>query len=155
MLAAVLGDAPVVHTDEFASADNPIDWWPRLREQVIEPLAAGRRARYQRYDWSTESLAEWIDLDPAPVVIVEGVSAARKEWRHHLGFIIWIETPRSERLRRGLDRDGADAVDDWATWGDAEDRHYQSDPTREHADVIVDGTGPADPRTFTIVQRTP
>ena len=38
-LAAAAGGAPVVHTDDFAAADNPIDWWPRLLEQVIEPLA--------------------------------------------------------------------------------------------------------------------
>ena len=38
-LSEAAGAAPVVHTDDFAAADNPIDWWPRLLEQVIEPLA--------------------------------------------------------------------------------------------------------------------
>lgn len=148
-LAAAL-DAPIVHTDDFASADNPIDWWPRLLEQVIEPLAAGEGAHYQRYDWATESLAEWIDLEPAPVVIIEGVTAARQQWRHHLSFIIWIETPRPERLRRGLERDGADALGDWEAWGAAEDTHYDHDPTRQHAALVVDGTGPMDQATFTV-----
>ena len=140
-LASALA-APVVHTDDFASWDQPIDWWPRLLEQVIEPLTAGRPARYQRYDWVTESLAEWIDLDPAPVVIIEGVTAGRAEWRRHLSAIIWVETPADERLRRGLERDGEDALADWETWGADEDRHYAADPTRDHADVIVDGTVP-------------
>lgn len=27
-LAAAAGGAPIIHTDDFASADNPIDWWP-------------------------------------------------------------------------------------------------------------------------------
>lgn len=57
-LSAASNGAPIVHADDFASADNPIDWWPRLLEQVIEPLADGRPAVYQRYDWPTESLAE-------------------------------------------------------------------------------------------------
>ena len=155
LLSSELGGAPIVHTDDFASASDPIDWWPRLRDQVIEPLDAGRRARYQRSDWSTNSLAEWVDLDPAPVVIVEGVTAARKEWRHHLQFIIWVETPQAERLRRGLARDGDDAVEDWEAWGAAEDRHYGADPTRQHADVVVDGTIPADHRSFTALRRSP
>lgn len=155
LLATELGDAPIVHTDDLASADTPINWWPRLRDQVIEPLVSGRHARYQRYDWSTESLAEWVELEPAPVVIVEGVTAARKEWRHHLRFIIWIETPRAERLRRGLQRDGLDAAEDWETWGAAEDRHYDADPTRQHADITVDGTGPVDHRTFTSLPESP
>jgi uridine kinase len=138
-LAAAAG-APLVHTDDFASADNPIDWWPRLLAQVIEPLSRGEAAHYQRYDWPSETLAEWQTVHPAPIVIVEGVSAARREWRHHLAYVIWIETPRDERLRRAVERDGADALDDWAVWMAAEDAHYRRDPTKEHADVVIDGT---------------
>lgn len=154
-LAGALDGAPIVHTDDFASAEKPIDWWPRLLKQVIEPLAAGKSARYQRYDWATESLAGWIELEPVPVVIIEGVTAARKQWRHHLSFIIWIETPRPERLKRGLERDGAGALGDWEAWGAAEDTHYSHDPTRRHADVIVDGTGPMDLEEFTVVEPDP
>ncbi|MEL6892993.1 MAG: hypothetical protein AAFP84_15485 [Actinomycetota bacterium] len=154
LLSDALDGAPTVHTDDFASANNPIDWWPRLLDQVIEPLAAGGPARYQRYDWSTESLAEWIDLGPSPVVIVEGVTAARSEWRHHLAFIVWIETPPAERLRRGLERDGDDALEFWEDWGAAEDRHYDEDPTRRHADIIVDGTVPVAAGTVTTLPRS-
>jgi hypothetical protein len=49
-LAAGLGGAPIVPTDDFASAEIPIDWWPRMRDQVILPLRKGGSARYQRYD---------------------------------------------------------------------------------------------------------
>ena len=100
-LSEAAGAAPVVHTDDFAAADNPIDWWPRLLEQVIEPLARGEAAHYQRYDWPSETLAEWHTIEPAAIVIIEGVSAGRSEWAAHLSYLIWIETPREERLRRG------------------------------------------------------
>lgn len=153
LLASALGGAPVVHTDDFASWDNPVQWWPRLLEQVIEPLSRAARTRYQRYDWATRSLAEWIDVDPAPVIVIEGVSAARTEWRDRLSFIVWIETPREERVRRGLERDGADALDDWETWGAAEDQHYRNDPTRRHADVVVDGTTPIEDDEFATLAR--
>lgn len=138
-LAAAAGGAPIVHTDDFASADNPIDWWPRLLRQVIVPLTDGRPAVYQRYDWPTESLAEWHTVAPAPIVIIEGVSAARREWAQHLSYIVWIETARELRLQRAVERDGEDALDDWEEWMGAEDRHYERDPTRERADVIIDG----------------
>lgn len=142
LLSDALGGAPVVHTDDFASWDDPLGWWPRMLEQVVEPLAAGARARYQRYDWPTATLAEWIDLEPEPVVIIEGVSSGRAEWSEHLSVVVWVETPRDERLRRGLDRDGPDALADWEAWGAAEDAHYRNDPVRRRADVIVDGTVP-------------
>lgn len=77
-------------------------------------------------------------------------AAARKEWRRDLKFIIWVETPRAERHRRGLERDGADALDFWEARGAAEDTHYGADPTKEHADIVVDGTGPMDFEEFTV-----
>ena len=46
-LAEELRATAVIHTDDFASWDNPIDWWPVLIEQVLEPLAAGTAARFQ------------------------------------------------------------------------------------------------------------
>jgi len=140
-LAAAADGAPIVHTDEFASADNPIDWWPRLLAEVIEPLSRGDHGRYQRYDWSTNTLAEWCIVEPAPIVIIEGVSAGRREWVQHLSFVIWIETPSALRLQRGLDRDGPSAADQWESWMAAEDAHFVRDPVRQRADVIIDGAG--------------
>ena len=101
-LARAAGGAPVVHTDDFASADNPLNWWPRLLEQVIVPLKSGNAARFQRYDWSTESFAEWHTIEPAPVVIIEGVSSGRSEWVGHLSYLFWIETPRKVAKTRAI-----------------------------------------------------
>ncbi|MCB0968953.1 MAG: hypothetical protein KDB37_19140 [Ilumatobacter sp.] len=153
LLAAALGGAPVVPTDDFASWDQPLDWRPRMLDQVIEPLARGERGRYQRYDWPTSQLAEWIDVQREPVVIIEGVTSARSEWRRHLAYVVWIDTPHDERLRRGLERDGPDALDDWQQWGAAEDAHYTADPTRDLADVIVDGQVPPADGGFATVDR--
>jgi len=139
-LAAVAGGAPIIHTDDFASADNPIDWWPRLLSDAIEPLTRGEPARFRRYDWPSETFAEWITIEPAPIIIIEGVSSGRSEWSRHLSYVIWIETPPQVRLTRGLERDGADALADWQSWMAAEDGHYARDPTRERADIRIDGS---------------
>ena len=143
-LSAAADNAPVIHNDDFASADNPINWWPRLLEQVITPLANGEPAHYQRYDWPSESLAEWHTLAPAPIIIIEGVSSARSEWSNHLSFVIWIETPPEVRLAREAERDGEDALDNWKSWMGEEDAHYERDPTRERSDVVIDGTSGED-----------
>lgn len=139
-LSKAAAGAPVIHTDDFASADNPINWWPRLLEQVIQPFARGQAARYQRYDWTSESLAEWHTVGPAAIVIIEGVTSGRSEWAEHISFLIWMETPRHERLRRGVERDGIEAQGLWESWMRDEDAHYARDPTRDRADVVVDGT---------------
>jgi predicted AAA+ superfamily ATPase len=46
-LAKELRATAVIHTDDFASWENPIEWWPALIEQALKPLAAGAAARYQ------------------------------------------------------------------------------------------------------------
>ncbi len=138
-LARAAGDAPVVHTDDFASWDEPLNWWPRLLAQVVEPLMADEPARYQRYDWVDRQLAEWHSVPAVPLVIIEGVSSGRSEWSRHLAYVCWLETDRAVRLRRGLDRDGAAAGSLWDEWMANEDRHFARDDSRARADVVVDG----------------
>jgi len=53
--------------------------------------------------------------------------------------VIWIETPRHVRLERGLERNGAAALEQWRQWMAAEDQHYDRDPSKERADRVVDG----------------
>lgn len=37
--------AKIVHTDDFASWDNPTNWWPELIDKMLKPIAAGAAAR--------------------------------------------------------------------------------------------------------------
>lgn len=139
-LAVALGGVQVVHTDDFAAWETPHDWWPRLEEQVLRPLGHGEAGRYQRYDWGRREPAEWHDVPVAGVVILEGVSSARRAVAGRLSYAVWVETPQEVRLRRGLDRDGEEALPLWRTWMAEEDRHFAHDETRLRADVVIDGT---------------
>ncbi|HWL89396.1 MAG TPA: hypothetical protein VNO21_26510, partial [Polyangiaceae bacterium] len=126
--------------DDFAAWDNPIDWWPRLEQQVLLPLGQGAAGRYQRYDWERRELAEWHDVVADGVVILEGVSSARAAVRGRLSLAIWVETPRELRLTRGLERDGDGALPLWNEWMAAEDAHFAADETRDHVDLVLPGT---------------
>jgi uridine kinase len=140
-LAAYLArelDAPVVHTDEFASWQNPVDWWPELIEKVLEPLAAGRAARYTPSSWGGPE-REQVVVEPGDFVLLEGVTASRDAFRPYLAYSIWIETPRDVRLRRGLDREGEDARADWKRWMAGEDAYVERERPPEHADVVLRG----------------
>ena len=141
-LAAALDGAPVVHTDDLACHQHPTTWWPLLEEWVLGPLAAGRPARFQRYDWERRRRTEWCDIPAAPVVLIEGVTAARAAIRARLTLSVWVQTDRERRLRRGLHRDGAGLAGFWAEWMVEEDAFYAADPVSEAVDLVVDG----DPR---------
>ena len=138
-LAAALGGAAVVHTDDFATGEPGVEWWPRLEREVIAPLSAGEAARYRRWDWQAKRLAEWHVVEPMPAVVIEGVSSARRAAADRLACAIWVEAPAGVRLERGLERDGREARSSWDAWMAEEDAHFAQDGTRARCDLVVDG----------------
>jgi uridine kinase len=141
-LAEALGGVPVVHTDDFASPDEPLDWWPRLVAEALEPLAKNRPARFARTDWERSGVERTIVVEPAEFVVLEGVSASREAFRPFLTYAIWVETPRDLRLRRGLERDGEDARAEWERWMAEEDDYVARERPHERADRVVVGDEP-------------
>ncbi|MFD4909846.1 uridine kinase family protein [Kitasatospora purpeofusca] len=147
-LAAALGGAPVVHLDDLATHAEPFGWTGRLRGQVLEPLAAGRDAEYEVYDWTLRRFAGTAPVPLAPVVLVEGVGAGRRAVRPSLARLVWMELDAAAARRRGEERDGPGLAEFWAGWALAESAHFAADPSRPHAGTLVDGvTGRIAPGT--------
>jgi cytidylate kinase len=138
-LAAAAGQAPIVHTDDFATHADFMQWWPLLLNDVVEPLLAGQAATYLPYDWVARAPGPAVTIEPAPLVVIEGVGACRRAWRQQLAMSIWIEAPRDERLRRGLGRDGEELAGFWREWMAAEDGYVAAEDPATGADLVVDG----------------
>jgi uridine kinase len=146
-------DAPVVHTDDLLDGwDDQFTFWTRLEESVLGPLRRGVRAAYPRYRWDRGEFAgPPVTVDPAPAVLLEGVSAARREIRSELSFAVFVEAPADLRLARTLARDGDDSLAFRAyleRWRAAEDRHFAADQTAAAADLVVDGTAVTSDEVF-------
>ncbi|WP_371679537.1 uridine kinase [Streptomyces sp. NBC_01276] len=142
-LAGALGGAPVLRLDDVATHEEPFGWPERLRSQVLEPLAEGRAAHWTPYDWVERRFGPPRVLEPAPVLLVEGVGAGRRALRPHLARLLWMETPRERSWGRGRRRDGRELSDFWDGWERAELAHFSGDPSRPFADTLVHqrGTG--------------
>lgn len=137
-LAAALGGVQVAHTDDFASWDEPLDWWPRCIAELLEPLARGEGARYEVTAW-TGAPRPAVEIVPAELVILEGVSSSREAFRPYLSGAIWIETPREVCLARGLERDGEHMRAQWEAWLAEEDAYIAREDPRARADLVVQG----------------
>ena len=112
--------------------------WERLRDAVLVPLSQGRRVRYRRYDWITHRLAEWREVEPGRVVIVEGVYSTRPELRPYFDVKVYVDTPRERRLARMLDRGYEDTL--WVEhWMAAEEWYLEHERPWEHADLVLGG----------------
>ena len=139
-LAAALG-APLVHTDDLLEGwTDQVSFWPRLESWVLAPLRTGRPGRYRRYDWLHRRFAErWHEVPVAPVLILEGVTAARATVHPELSLAVWVEAPRGLRLARGIARDGERLRPQWEAWQRGEDDHVSTDRTPDRAGLVVDG----------------
>jgi uridine kinase len=145
-LRAHLADAAVVHMDDvYRGWDTDFDEvHQRLREQLVEPLLAGRTARYQRYDWYAGRFDVWVSVPPPAVLLLEGVASGHTSLDPVTSMLVWVEVERSERVRRGLERDGAGVLPRWLAWMAHEEVEHQRQRTRERADLRLGGDGPAD-----------
>ncbi|MFJ1676307.1 uridine kinase [Streptomyces sp. NPDC088251] len=136
-LAAALDGAPVLHLDDLATHESFFTWTERLREQVIEPLSRGEYAHYAPYDWTARTFATPRALEPAPVVLIEGVGAGRRALRPRLARLLWMDLAAAESWERGRRRDGPALSAFWDGWTAAETEHFSADPSRSHADTLV------------------
>jgi uridine kinase len=110
--------------------------WERMCDEALIPLHRGETAKFQRYDWSTDRLLDWVSVEPAEIVLVEGVYSSRPELRPMLDAIIVVEAPRAERLRRILAR-GPNSGD-WITpWMSAEDWYLNQIRPQDAADLTL------------------
>lgn len=122
-LSEFLGNAPVVGMDDFwqheadiRSADWPAFDRRRLEAQVLQPMQAGKLARYQRYDWSQQSLGEWVTVPKHGYLIVEGISALHPNLMPYYGFSIWVDCPLEVAKERGLARGYSWGIDETTVW---------------------------------------
>lgn len=137
-LAEILG-APVVGSDDFRVPwdGDPMAWWPPFTRQVLDRLAMDRPGGYLRFDWRLGEYTDPVMIPVVPVLVVEGVGAARQG--APLSFRIWLDTPPDVRLARLAERDGPESMPLWHIWRASEEAHFAADRTRDHVDVVVDG----------------
>lgn len=152
-LAAMLAkslSATLIHTDDFASHDVPFDWSDKLINAIFNPIISGAKILdYECSKWWADHQPEPIVNQPVtPIMIIEGVSALRHEFRPYLSFGIYVDTPDTICLARGLerDKDNGDSLEDvkrmWQDWIKAENIYMQNDNPKSFADMVFDGTKP-------------
>lgn len=133
---AVASGATVVHTDAL------LDGWdglPRLAETVtplVADLAAGRTGSYRRFDWLAGAFADTVEVEPAPLLVVEGVGCWNPALAGLVDQLVWVEAPTRLRRRRALAR--GDFGDHWDAWTAAEERLFARLRTRERADLVLE-----------------
>ena len=143
-LAAGALAVTVVPGDDFFAAEIPgaawdawdpreraaraIDW-RRLRRDALEPLLAGRPARWHPFDFAAGARpdgtypmrADVEERPPAPVVLLDGAYSARPELADLVALAVLVDAPPAVRRARLAAREDPAFLAAWlARWGPAE-----------------------------------
>lgn len=131
----------VVNTDDLLDGWNDmLTFWPRLEEWVLGPLREGRPGAYRRYDWYREDFSSgWQAVPVTDVLVLEGVTSARRAIRADLTLLVWVTAPRDLRFARSVTRDGAHTRDAWLAWERDEASHFVDEATETAAEIVVQG----------------
>ena len=151
-LAEALTGAVLVEGDDFyrpesdsrrseVEVDGLFDL-PRLASQVLIPHSQGKEIRYQRFNWDTGVLGDWVSGPGGTPLIVDGLFSTHETLRDFYDLRIWASAPQAVRLARGLQRDGEQAKSKWVdVWMPAEDRYIADQAPQDHAHLVFDGNG--------------
>ena len=140
-LAAEL-DAPCLGTDEFVPGwDGLAESVGLLVDWVLRPLAAGRPARWQRYDWAAGRPGDWAELPATAFVVVEGCCVGLPAPAAYLCHLVWVDTQQAQRRLRLESRDDWGFYEPFADGWARQERALQAGAgTAARADVVVDNS---------------
>jgi uridine kinase len=145
-------DACVIEGDDFyaggielrsdsakSRAAACIDW--TRQQSLLEALAAGRPAHWRAFDWEAfdgRLRDEPTTLEPRPVVILEGVYAARPELADLLDLRVVLLVSDDVRLARLAAREGT--IGPWERqWHEAEEFYFEAVMPPARFDIVVSG----------------
>jgi uridine kinase len=151
-LAQRIGHAVVIEGDDFYAggvalrSDTPaqrvaecIDW--RQQREMLVALRAGRSFFYRAFDWDAfdgSLQATPSCVEPAPVVILEGVYSARPELREWIDLRALVAVNDELRLARLHAREGG--IGPWEQqWIDAETWYFEHLAPPTAFDAIISG----------------
>jgi uridine kinase len=129
----------VIHMDDLYNG-----WDNALGEDltsVLQYLATQHRnisaAEIRRYNWTTSSFGESETIEPADLLILEGVGSADKSLQDELAALIWIDIDPEIGVMRVIARDGYQVEDEMKKWLGTQQEYFSQHSTREKADFIL------------------
>ena len=140
-------DAALIHGDDFFAADIPdAEWdtrtieerardaidWRRLRAEALEPLLAGRPAKWHPFDFEAGLRADgtyamrtdYVEREPKAIILLDGAYSARPELADLVALSVLVDVPVDVRHARLAAREEASFLSAWHARWDAAEAYY-------------------------------
>jgi para-aminobenzoate synthetase len=160
MIAAEL-EAALVPGDDFYAAQIPdAQWdartpearaadaidWRRLRAEALEPLLAGKPAKWHPFDFEagprpdgTYPLrVDFVERQPAAVILLDGAYSTRPELADLIDLSVLVDVPVAVRHARLAAREAKQFLEAWhARWDAAEEYYFTQVRPKSAFDLTV------------------
>jgi len=129
----------VIHMDDLYDGwDNALGAdLSTILKYLVNQHQKSSSAQIKRYNWSTSSFGESENIEPADLLILEGVGSGDKSLQDDLAALIWIDIDPEIGVMRVIDRDGYQVEDEMKKWLGTQQEYFSQHSTREKADFIL------------------
>lgn len=148
LLEAVYG-ATVFHMDDFflrpeqrtkerfAEPGGNVDR-ERFLAEVLIPLKAGETVKYRRFDCSTFTLQEPIEMKPGRLTVVEGAYSMHPELAEYYDFSVFLDVSSEVQKKRIQKRNSSEfATRFFEEWIPMERRYFEAMNVKERCDLVL------------------
>ena len=106
--------------------------WRRLRAEALEPLLAGRPARWHAFDFDAGPRQDgtyrmqtaWVERSPSALIVLDGAYSARPELADLISLAVLVDAPRAVRHARLAAREDPSHLASWHERWDAAEEYY-------------------------------
>ena len=115
------------------------DWAISPARDVFPAPEPPSSAGYRRWDWDTSTPSDWVGVDPARPILVEGCGALTLASAPLAICRVWLELDEPVRRHRALARDKGGYDPYWDIWATQEQTHWRENHPWALADLTVRG----------------
>lgn len=123
--------------ERYAQPGGNVDY-ERVLSEVLEPLRRGEWPEYRPFDCHTGTLAAPVQLEPSPVVVVEGSYACCPALWEHYDLRVFLTVEEGEQLRRLTAREGDYVRAFRERWIPLEERYFSACRVEERCGWVLD-----------------
>jgi hypothetical protein len=138
-LAPRLGASVLAMEDLYPGWDGLETAADLLATRILPALAAGRPARWSRWDWAADRPGAVDTFAPSGPLIVEGCGALTARTRRLATAAVVLEVADPVRHARIVGRDPVEALPGHRRWAVQERRMRARDPSPALADLVLRG----------------
>lgn len=137
--------AVVIHMDDYFRPRSLQEPGPggnmdlaRFRQEVLEPLKAGKPAVTRPFDCRLQQLQAPVTIRPSDLVIVEGAYCLHPDLGDPWDLRVFVNVDSQEQKRRILERNGPEKAAQFETvWIPREEEYLQTFQIQDRCDLVL------------------